>query len=100
MNIKFQHSFYLGNNDFNKWYDDIITASPYLYNKSQSIMGLIPLLFVSIFDFPARAKAMNKICHTAYSACINCNIEGDYKFNKVFYPFKKIFRIRKNINSV
>lgn len=60
-----------------------------LFNKNTSIMEFVPRLFVSIFDLPARAKALNMISHTGYYACINCETEGEYKFNKVFYPFVK-----------
>jgi hypothetical protein len=55
-------------------------------------------LFVSIFDLPARAKAINIISHTGYFACINCDIEGIYDFNKVCYPFKKNLVLRDSNN--
>ena len=51
-------------------------------------------LFVSIFDLPARAKAINMISHTGYFACINCDIEGKYDYNKVCYAFKNKLDLR------
>ena len=79
----------IGNNlDFNKWFDDMINTTTDNFNNK---------LFVAIFDLPARAKAVNMISHTGYFACINCEIEGIYDFNKVWYPFKKKLVLRDKI---
>jgi hypothetical protein len=78
----------LNNIDFNKWSDDLINTTTDIFNNK---------LFVAIFDLPARAKAVNMISHTGYFACINCEIEGIYDFNKVCYPFKKKLVLRDKI---
>jgi hypothetical protein len=88
--------------DFNKWYIDLIIMSPNLFNSKTLVSNMSPSLFVCIFDLPARAKALNMINHAGYNACINCNAEGDYDFNKVFYPFIRNLtkRDRTNYNSI
>ncbi len=76
--------------------------SPNLFNSKTLVSNMSPSLFVCIFDLPARAKALNMINHAGYNACINCNAEGDYDFNKVFYPFIRNLtkRDRTNYNSI
>ena len=65
-----------------------------MFDRKNSIMNFTPSLFVSIFDLPARAKALNMITHTGYNACINCDIVGAYAHKKVYYPFQKIIKTR------
>ena len=76
--------------------------SPNLFNRTTSVSNMSPSLFVCIFDLPARAKALNMINHAGYNACINCNAEGDYDLNKVYYSFIRNLskRDQKNYNFI
>jgi hypothetical protein len=84
------HSIIVGNRiDFNKWYTSVTTLLPDLFNQSVIVKNFKPKLFTAIFDLPARAKALNMINHAGYNACINCEVKGEYGFNKIYYPFVK-----------
>jgi hypothetical protein len=89
------HSLIIGNSiDFNKWYSSITKMFPDLFNHKNVVKSFNPFLFTSIFDLPARAKAMNMINHAGYYACINCEVKGEYGLKKVYYPYLNTLPLR------
>lgn len=81
------HSLYIGQSlDFNTWLDRVNSKYGNLFNGSMNICGYSPKLFCSIFDLPARAKALNMTTFNGYFACTYCLIKGDYE-SKVIYKY-------------
>lgn len=52
--------------------DKVNTKFGNLFDGSMNILGYIPKLFYSIFDLPARAKALYMTTLNGYYACTNC----------------------------
>ena len=91
------HSIIIGNTiDFNKWFLKCEQAYDNRIGEEDIYLGYRTRLFCSLFDLPARAKALNIVNHNGYNACINCNIKGIYKENKVIFPFTQNLCLRSN----
>ena len=91
------HSIIIGNSiDFNKWFDKCNSSFKNCLGKNELLYGYHTRLFCSVFDLPARAKALNMLNQNGYNSCINCNIYGIYKANKVVFPFTQNISLRNN----
>jgi hypothetical protein len=81
------HSLYIGESlNFNEWFDNVNRNYGNLFDGSISICGYKIKLFCSIFDLPARAKALNMTTFNGYFACTNCLTKGFYN-TKVIYKY-------------
>ena len=82
------HSIIVGNSiDFNLWFNKCNDSFHNGLGKTLLLHGFCTRFFCSIFDLPARAKALNMMNHNGYHSCINCNILGVYKCKKVIFPY-------------
>jgi hypothetical protein len=91
------HSIIIGNViDFNKWFLKCEQAYDNRMGDHELLLGYRTRLFCSLFDLPARAKALNMVNHNGYNACINCDIKGIYKANKVVFPYTQNLNLRSN----
>lgn len=85
------HSFLIGNSiDFFYWLKRTAEAFTDYFIGGNKFENNKVRLFSSIFDFPARAKALNTVNHNGYYGCNNCFIKGEYS-TKVYFPFVKQF---------
>ena len=89
------HSIIIGNTiDFNKWFLKCEEAYANRLGENFLLNGYRTRLFCTLFDLPARAKALNMVNHNGYNACINCDITGVYKSRKVIFPFRRNLSLR------
>jgi hypothetical protein len=92
------HSLYIGQSlDFNIWLDRVNSKYGNLFDGSMNICGYTSKLFCSIFDLPARAKALNMTTFNGYFACTYCLVKGDY-ISKVIYKFTPHLRPRDELS--
>ena len=90
-------SIIIGNSiDFNKWFDYCNKSFKSCLGQTELLNGYHTSLFCSLFDLPARAKALNMLNHNGYNCCINCNICGNFKANKVIFPYNQNLSLRSN----
>lgn len=92
------HSLYIGQSlDFNSWFDKVNSKYGNLFNGSINICGYNSKLFCSIFDLPARAKALNMTTFNGYSACTHCLVKGNYE-SKVIYKYTPHLKPRDELS--
>jgi hypothetical protein len=93
--------------NFNEWFEMIQKSFANVFDGSITIYGCQVQLKCTIFDSPARAKALNWIGHGGYFACIHCLARGEH-VDKIIYPYQLELPVRnqvayisnlKNLNS-
>lgn len=94
-NVVFPVGLYFGTekpNDSNEFLKDFIDEAKHLVENGLVINNSIYKILLDVFccDTPAKAFILKIKGHNGFSSCTRCEIEGEYKENRLCFPYRDI----------
>lgn len=86
---------YYGNlkpSDSNDYLHDFVNEARELLTSGIDFNGFNVKVSINVFccDSPAKAFILKIKSHSGFSSCIKCYIEGEYKNNRVCFPYSSV----------